>query len=462
MSAGTSSGGARGGRLQGGRRREAHGRGLAVLVAYYAPPVVGIAAQRLEGFVRHLPDLGWDPVVVAPREPHYHRSAAAALPEGVPVLRVSNPEPSRWLRRLAGGGGGEEPGPEGIREVRAVPAGPVARALRAAARELVYVPDAQWPWIPAAARAAEGAARGARGRPVVLFSTSVPFSAHFAARRAADATGAPWVAEYRDPWSVAPPQFGSRTRLRALLDARMDHDVVRRADHLVVTSDHTRSLFLEGFPDLHAHGVTVVRNGWGGDGTPQVRGAPPPDGPLRLAYAGTLLQPAWGAALVRALELLEAEAPGAATLDVYGPEAPWRESTAASPAASLVRLHGLVPGDQVPHHLAGASATVILQPDAVRYVPGKIYEYVGARRPILAAVPRASETADLARAHGDLRLVDPLVPEGVLAALRTLLAEHRAGRLADPRVPAERVAPLSRRAQAAALARVFDAVGRPL
>ena len=80
------------------------GRGVCVIVAYYAPPAAGVAVNRLVAMLRHLPPLGWDPVLVAPSSVHHHRSTVDedAL-AGVPVVRVPNPEPSRWFRRLAGG-----------------------------------------------------------------------------------------------------------------------------------------------------------------------------------------------------------------------------------------------------------------------------------------------------------------------------------------------------------------------
>ena len=450
-------------------RPDEGGRGVAVLLAYYAPPAVGIASQRLAELVRYLPDFGWDPVVVAPASVHYHRSASLDFPPQVEVVRVPNPEPSRWLRRMGMPGAGGDPrrtgrdgagGAPAIEELRAVEPGTVGRWVRWLVHEFLYVPDAQLLWIPAAARAASETLGRWGDRPTVLFSTSVPFSAHFAARRAAGQRGVPWVAEYRDPWSVAPPQFGTHTWLRTQVDRRLDHEVVSGADHVVVTSDETRHLFLGAFPDLRPEGISVVRNGWGARPAAPLPQPPAPDGPLRLVYTGTLLQAGWGRPLLEALLAWERKAPGAVTLDIYGPERPWSEIAPPELMGTALRLHGLIPGDDVPGKVAGASAVVILQPDAVRYVPGKIYEYIGSRRPILAGVPAGSEVSGLAEAFGDVVVVDPMTVPAMDQAIAGLVARHRRGDLAVPTVPQERVEPLSRRAQAGLMARVFDQVGR--
>ncbi|HSW30850.1 MAG TPA: hypothetical protein VLH75_15295 [Longimicrobiales bacterium] len=435
------------------------GRGVCVIVAYYAPPAAGVAVNRLVAMVRHLPALGWDPVLVAPSLVHHHRSTGdeGAL-AGVTVVRVTNPEPSRLFRRLAGSTAAGESGSGGFEELLPLETGAVGSWARRLVREWLYVPDAQALWIPFAARAAAAAIRGAAGRAAVLFSTSVPYSCHFAARTAAVDTGVPWVAEYRDPWSVAPPQFGSRSALRQMIDRRLDHGVATRADRLVVTSERTRTLFLEAFRELPVVRTAVVRNGFEDPGVPP--SAPPASaGPLRLAYAGSLLDVRWATVFVDALSELAASEPGAVMLDVHGFREPWTALAAGRPdGAPWLRIHGMAPVEQVGSMLQASSALVLLQPDAVSYVPGKTYDYLGARRPVLADVPPGSETALLLGRFGEFHSLSGLDVRGVVGVLEMLLTRHRMGALALPSVPEHTVAGLSRRAQVAILGSVFDEV----
>jgi len=433
-------------------------RGVAVLVAYYVPPAVGIASQRMTGIIRHLPEMGWDPVVVAPRSAHYHLDPASAdALEGVRVVRTPNPEPSRWLRRMVGGRDQGAAGGGAVREVRSATDSPVGAVLQRAVRNWLYVPDAQLLWIPwAAAAAARVLAAQGRGRSV-LFSSSVPFSAHFAARRAARRAGVPWVAEYRDPWSVAPPQFGTTPALRQVLNRRLDHDIVSSASAVVVTSEGTARRYDDVFGEAIRGGLHVVRNGFDGVGQDA---APGPHAPLRLVYSGTLLSPSYAAPLLRALARLWDASPGSVFLDVFGPAEGWR--AAGGRDGSFLRLHGLVPADEMPGHLASASALVLLQPDEAhaQYIAGKLYEYLGARRPVLAALPPECEARTLILRHGELWSMESLDEPSCFAVLSRLGEAHRAGLLQGPRVEAERVEPLSRRAQVAGLARIFDELVR--
>lgn len=434
--------------------------GVAVLVAYYAPPAVGIAAQRMVGIIRHLPEFGWEPVVVAPEGVHYHAdpSSEEAL-RGVRVIRTRNPEPSRWLRRAAGVRDDEPAETDGVREVRGVAAAGWRGVARDLVRSWLYVPDAQVLWIPwAAAAAARAVAEAGGNRRAVLFSSSVPYSAHFAARAASRRTGAPWVAEYRDPWSVAPPQFGWVPAPRAAVDRRLDHDLVSAARALVVTSNGTASRYREAFPDALRGGVHVVRNGF--DEAVQ-DASPGPGEALTLTYSGTLLHPSYATPLLQALRRLWEESGGGVSLDVYGPPERWR--AAGGREGTFLRLHGMVPAKELPGRLARSSALLLLQPDPahVQYVAGKLYEYLGSRRPVVAALPAGCEAERLVLDHGELWRLGALEEGRILAVLRRLRDAHLAGRLQGARVSAERVAPLSRRAQVALLAGLFERVAAP-
>ncbi len=431
--------------------------GLAVLVAYYVPPAVGIAAQRMAGIIRHLPAHGWEPVVVAPERVHYHTDPESeAVLQGVRVLRTPNPEPSRWLRRAVGERGDDARGGSGVREVRGVEASGWRSWARDLVRSWVYIPDAQALWIPWAASAATRALLDLRGpRRAVIFSSSVPYSAHFAARAASRRTGTPWVAEYRDPWSVAPPQFGSVPALRSLLDRRLDHDLVCAAQALVVTSDGTAERYRRAFPDATHRGVDVVRNGFDEAGPDA---SPGPADPFRLTYSGTLLHPSYAATMLRAMERLWDESGGGVFLDVFGPAEGWR--AAGGREGSFLRLHGLVPAREMPGHLARSSALLLLQPDPAhaQYIAGKLYEYLGSRRPVVAALPPGCEAERLILEQGELWRLDALEVEPILEVLRRLRRAHVAGALQGARVTAERVASLSRSAQVGRLAGVFDRV----
>ncbi len=427
-----------------------------VMVCYYFPPLSGIASERAAAFVRHLPGAGWEPVVVAPGRGHFHTTGQDS-PPGCRLIRTRNPELSRGLRSAYSAGvGGEPPSPE---VVLPVSAGPVGSALRSLVRELVYLPDAQLLWIPFARWAALGVLEEPSGRPTVVYSTSVPYSAHLAAGSAARRAGVPWVAEFRDPWTTHDEALLPRTGLRRGIDRRIEDWILRTADHVVVTADAARDLFLTSFPFLRPEGVSVVRNGF----ESLSPGRPPgPQEPLTLVHAGTLHDPEYARPVVEAVARLHGHTPGALRLVVYGDPSPWKAllEPLGWAAAPWMELRGVVDPEAAREAVRNASALLLPAPHPGfrRIVLGKLLTYLGARRPILGVVPSGSEMEEVIRRAADGRMVRPWEAAGVLKALEGLLEDHRAGRLQEPRVEASRTADFTREAQTRRLAAVFEAV----
>jgi hypothetical protein len=426
--------------------------GHAVLIAYYFPPLAGVASDRTAAMARHLGALGWEPVVITPREGFYHRSAVGAADDGAATVRTPSLELSRLLRQAYARAPREEGG--GALAVRPVETGRVGGALRGLVRDFVYVPDAQVGWIPFAARAASAALRAGDG-PRVVFSTSVPYSAHLAAMIAARRSGAPWVAEFRDPWSTGTSPSRSQRPARRRVDRALEGRIVRRADHVVVTTATTRAELLAAHPGLAPERVSVVTNGF----EPGPVGEPPgSDAPMMLLYAGTVAPGEDMEPVLAVLDGVHARHAGAFRLRVLGPEAPWR----SAPQRPWLELGGVVSPEQAREAMAGSSALLLVQrhPAYRGIVPGKLFEYVGARRPVLAVGPRGTEMEGLLRAHADARLVDAAGLADLAPAVERLLEEHLAGDLQAPRVDEEVVAPLRRAEQARQLAAIFARVAR--
>ncbi len=433
-------------------------RGTVVMLAYYVPPLVGIASERAASLARHLSETGWLPVVVSPEAGFYHRDEASRPPEGVEVVRTGSVELSRIARRIWTGA--EERVRGGA--VRAVPVGKGGGHMRRWLREYLYVPDAQNGWIPFARRAAARVVRDrASDGPVVVHSSSVPYSAHLAARSVAAAEGVPWVAELRDPWTTCHPSLRPRSALRRAVDRRLESDLLGAADAVVVTSRSTRESLLTAHPALSSRSVHVVMNGFEELVDDLLPTPPGPGEPMSLLYAGTVAPGVDETPLLEAVSAVEGSHPGAIRMHVLGPADSWRRAAASLPGSDRwLESPGLVTPGEARRSMAAASVNVILLPGEPHRdrLPGKLFEYLGVLRPLLAVVPPGSEMEAMARRFGDARIVTDYRTGTVADALGGLLEEHRRGRLQAPRGTPEAVAVLSRRAQAGRLAEILWAV----
>jgi glycosyltransferase involved in cell wall biosynthesis len=478
-------------------RRVTPGARSVLFVAFFFPPLGGGGVQRSLKFVRYLPDHGWQPRVLAAEADYWMRDEAllAEVPPGTPVLRVA----FGGRRLIAMGGRG------GIRSRAAT------RFLRGLSR-FFLVPDAYVGWSRRAARVAEEEIT--RHPCALLYTTSSPDSAHLLGRRVKRATGLPWVADFRDPWTgrlaYAPP-----TPLHHRSHLALERSCLREADAVVVTTPETRDDFLARHGGLDPAKFRVIANGFDEDDFAAATaertadaGTWIPAGGFPVLHAGQLnldrpLAPFLSGLRLYRERALRGESAGPAGHAVEGvarsavPPGNAAGATAEGAAEGIPRSADTASGAQsgereamtfllgpcydshreevkaaglagvvrfLPgrtHHdavaaMLSARVLLLLEQDSDRgrlVLPGKAFEYLRAGRPILAVVPRGGAAARFVRETGAGIAVDPSNPAEIAEALARLL-----GGGAEPSPSVVSAARYERRVLTAELARLFDGV----
>jgi hypothetical protein len=182
---------------------------------------------------------------------------------------------------------------------------------------------------------------------------------------------------------------------------------------------------------------------------------------MEITYAGTVAPGEDVRPVLAALDHVHEIARGSFRLRVLGPPDPWRDASLTDQRPWL-ELDGVVSSSRAREAMAQSSALLLLQwhPAYFGVLPGKAFEYIGTRRPILALVPAASEMEMLINDHADARVLHPHECADLEPAVMRLLDQHRRGTLQQPRVPESSTAPLWRREQARQLAEIFAGLGR--
>ena len=423
-----------------------------LVIAFFFPPAGGGGVQRTLKFCRYLPESGVDVHVLAPEDPKWlvrDEGLLDAIPKGTHVHRAPFRGPPATLRS------------EAIRGKR----GLERAAAEARLLPVRLLPDRASVWAPAAARAA---LRIVRREPFdAVLTTSPPNSEHAVGAFVSARAGIPWVADFRDPWlaSAFRREKGLHVRAKRAVEERLACAVVRRAAALTCVTQ-TIADELARFDATAPARTTVIGNG--ADFEDFAAFAHRPNERFTLVHAGSFigsrsLEPVLaavkaleerrpdlrGAVLVRFVgDLREADRARAAALDV--PHA-WEETGHVTYAEALRAQRE-------------ADALLLLVPRASGHGPaivsGKVFEYVAARRPILAIVPPEGAAAELVRGLAAGPVHDPEDVAGIARSLESLLDEWRRDGLPDRDYAEEDCERISRRARARELAAVLERVTR--
>jgi glycosyltransferase involved in cell wall biosynthesis len=322
--------------------------------------------------------------------------------------------------------------------------------LRALAR-FFLLPDSYRAWAGPAIRA--GRTRVARGDIDVVLSTSPPETAHLVGEAVAASGRLPWVADFRDPW-VALHYRKPPTPFHAARQREMERRVLTRDDRVLSsTRTHEREI-LRAYGGKVARRLVFLPNGI--ETEDEVPAAAPAAARRRIVSTGTLVDVPALFAFLEALARRLAREPGLADrieLVLAGPhDAALGQLVAAQGLARVVSFPGILPHAEARALQRAADTLLFVRNEGPGYaamVPGKLYEYLDARRPLVAMVA-PGEAADLAREAGAVVVAPDQGDAAVAAALegpRPVPAEPAIARILEGR---------SRRALAGELARTLD------
>ena len=407
-------------------------RRRALLIAFHYPPSTSVGTQRTLRFQRYLPEFGWAVDVLAPADVEL----AASRQNDCAVVRAPVWRPLRrlvqWRRALTG----RRRTKAGVVATAPPNSGydrrPRAAGLGDSVRALVEFPDEQVGWYP---RAVVAGCRHVRATsPDVIYSSGPPHSSHLIAWSLQRLTRLPWVADFRDPWSRRPWMAAEEkvgSRYRALV--RLERAIVTAADRVVLNTPAMRADFVAHYRDLPPSKFVTISNGYDPElvGSLPVRstaGGPP----FVFTHAGSLYRRRDPAPLLEAVARLADRGvlrPGRFVLRLVGfvdPQFDVRAMIESKSLSGYVELTGVVSHACSLEHLSASHGLVLLQPGTALQVPGKLFEYLAFRRPILTLAPRGA-TTDIVERHRLGVVADPEDPEEIAAVLADLLTRFERG-----------------------------------
>ena len=362
-----------------------------LVITYYWPPSGGSGVQRWVKFAKYLPQEGWQPVIYTPENPEYtaiDHTLEAEIPRDTEILRRPITEPYNIYRKLMGKGASTDmktlTAGASKGEVTEISSGKKTFKQRLSLwiRGNLFVPDPRVGWVRPSVRFLK---KYLAEHPVdAIVTTGPPHSMHLIGQRLHKELGIPWIPDFRDPWSRMyylkhlPMTPRTWRRLRAMEQSVLDEC----STVLAVTP-----LVQEEFQAQTSTPVAMITNGYDGGDFDQ---AVDPDGFFNIVHTGLLAADGnplvfWKVLGDKALEdtsfkaSLRLRLVGKVDREVYDAIA------AAGLRDSVVDLG-------YRDHLAAVreqmAASILLlplrnDPEYRPILPGKLFEYLASRRPVL-------------------------------------------------------------------------------
>lgn len=409
-----------------------------LLIAGFFPPFAPVAATRAPKLAKYLLDKGHDVRVLAPTNPKFPPLLQPGIPEdrityttftdrsAIPERLLSGFGRSQDATGDAQAGEAQNPSPAGAPS-SAKDRPTWRQRIGRLYRQIVETPDPSRGWYPHALK--EGRALIASWQPDLLYVSAPPHTGLLVGSALSRRSGVPWVAELRDLW-VRHPYFDApywRRPYERLIEWRALSSV---SGFVTVTRAWRDSL-----ERLHGKPTVLSMNGFDPDEfLPSTVPPAQKDSPLNIVYAGSLYKEKRDpSVLFEALKKMGDEA-AAVRVHFYVPDKGFLENLVSQAGLQqVVKVHAPVAREEIIRIEQDSDVLLLLRwnhPSEHSVVAGKLFEYIGAGRPVLSLGATEGEAADIIRDNRFGSVTND--PDEIAGLLRHWLARKRSGEAMTP------------------------------
>jgi glycosyltransferase involved in cell wall biosynthesis len=354
-----------------------------LLISYYWYPSGGIGVLRCLKIAKYLRQFGWEPIIYTAENPHYpsiDESNLKDVPREITVLKQPIFEPYRLYKKFTG----KDPDAN------------VNHALVASdkkegwqhqlsvwIRSNFFIPDARAFWIRPSV---SFLVNYLKTNPVdAIFSDGPPHSNTRIACLVKQKTGIPWLCDFQDPWTQM--DLYERLNVSKLAWARhekMEQEAFQLADAVTIVSETWK----KDLEKIGAKNVSVLPWGYDEDDFKHANFAP--DWKLTLTHTGLLGQDRNPENLFVAMRELSEEIEEfrqVFKLQLVGEvDIKVKQTAHKHKVTSLINYTPQLPRNEALKYVVNTQTLLLLLNDAgnmMGRIPGKFFEYLAARRPIL-------------------------------------------------------------------------------
>jgi glycosyltransferase involved in cell wall biosynthesis len=364
-----------------------------LIISYYWPPAGGVGVLRCLKFSKYLRQFDWEPVIYAPSNADYlfyDYSNLKDIPENLEILKHPIWEPF-WLFKILSGRKKNDPtDPVHFRQKVSYIDG-----FSIWVRGNFFIPDARSCWIKPSVKYLKNYLKE---HPIdAIFTDGPPHTNTVIGQKLSAELGIPWIADFQDPWTqVDYYKLYKISRWADLRHKKMEQLVFRTAQKITVASPS----WGKDLEKIGAREVGVLFYGYDEDDFKLLSKNPDPD--FTILHAGLLSRDRNPDVFFQVLKDLKTELPDFdknLKLNFIGNiDLTIKKSIDENGLSENLNTEGPVEHQNVIQKTLNAQLLLLLlnkTENVYGRLPGKLYEYLRAERPILCLGPKDSDAASV-------------------------------------------------------------------
>lgn len=362
-----------------------------LIITYYWPPAGGPGVQRWLKFVKYFREFGVEPIVYVPENPNYpllDDNFSSEIPADIEIIKQPINEPYRFAKFFS------------KKKTKQISSGIISKKDVSAMEKLMlyvrgnfFIPDARVGWVKPSV---DFLSKYITENPVdLIITTGPPHSLHLIGMELKQELGVKWLADFRDPWTTI--HYHKSLRLNKTSERKhkvLEAAVLNSADIITVTSPTTK----KEFEMITEKPIEVITNGY------DVLEEKPfkMDTKFSISHIGSLLSERNPQVLWKVLAEISKENPqfkndlllkfaGAVSEDVKISIDDFGLNENCSFLGYVSHSEAL--------KLQNESQLLLLveinSSETRAIIPGKLFEYLAAKRPIIALGPKESDIEEI-------------------------------------------------------------------
>jgi len=358
-----------------------------LVITYYWPPAGGPGVQRWLKFVTYFREFGIEPTVYIPENPHYplqDESLLSEVPKGIKIIKQPIKEPYGFAKIFS------------KNKTKQVSSGIITNKKQSVLEKLMlwvrgnfFIPDARVGWVKPSVAYLEKYI--SENNIDTIITTGPPHSLHLIGMQLKEKMDVKWLADFRDPWTTI--HYHKSLRLSESSKNKhkaLESEVLKTADTIVVTSLNTKKEFAK----ITQKPIEVITNGF----EVLEKITPNLDSDFTLVHIGSLLSNRNPEVLWKVLsEIVETNNDFKTDLQIklvgiVGKEI--IDSIQKFGLADNCEVVGYVSHQEAIQLQHNAQVLLLVEMDTSEtksIIPGKLFEYMASKRPIVALGPQGSD-----------------------------------------------------------------------